>query len=81
MNYWMLVYRDMVTYTGSECNKIGVGYTAFQTQGQRCNVPVNSCLSNQIYDLLMEDLSRVQQLQAPKYLITGQFLPENIDFR
>mmetsp|Transcript_23112 Transcript_23112/g.20511 ORF Transcript_23112/g.20511 Transcript_23112/m.20511 type:complete len:118 (+) Transcript_23112:619-972(+) len=35
MNYWMLVYRDMITFTGDECNKIGVGYTAFQTQGQR----------------------------------------------
>lgn len=42
MNYWMLVFRDMITFTGSECNKIGVGYTAFQTQGQRCDVPVNS---------------------------------------
>lgn len=80
MNYWLLVNREMVTFTGSECNKIGVGYTAFQTQGQRCNVPVNSCLENQIHDILMEDIERVQNQQSPHYLVTGQFEPENLKY-
>lgn len=32
IDQWMLIPNTMVTLDGSECNKIGVGYTAFYTQ-------------------------------------------------
>lgn len=70
----------MITFDGSEWNKIGVGYTAFQTQGQRWSQPVNTWLANQIYDLLTDDLTRIQNHNSPEYLVTSNFLPDNINY-
>lgn len=34
---WMFIPREMVTLDGSECNKIGVGYSAFRNEASNFN--------------------------------------------
>ena len=70
----------MITFDGSEWNKIGVGYTAFEIQGQRWNQPVNSWLANQIYDLLNNDLNNIKLNLLPEYLVSADFIPQNINY-
>jgi len=48
-DYFMLVDDHHVT-TGSECNKIGVGYEAFSMQSRACERVFRSCLGNQLHD-------------------------------
>ncbi|ONM22990.1 Protein HAPLESS 2 [Zea mays] len=52
---WMLLERVRFT-DGVECNKIGVGYEAFQNQPNFCASPFESCLNNQLWTFL-EDAS------------------------
>ena len=48
---------------------IGVGYYAFNTQGQRCEVQKGSCLNNQIYHFENEDYNNIINGKKPKYLL------------
>ena len=41
------------TLDGNECDKIGVGFFAFNSQSEKCNVEAGSCLNNQIYHLYL----------------------------
>lgn len=66
---WMLVDKDKFTIDGSQCDKIGVSFTAFQNQKEKCNVPVQSCLKNQIIDLYREDAERYMKGLNTEYLI------------
>ncbi len=66
---WMLVSASEITFTGLECDKIGVSYTPFQTESSKCLLTVGSCLSNQIYDLYNSDLKRISAGKSPQYLI------------
>ena len=68
--YWMLVKNTMFTLDGRECDKIGSSYFAFKTQGSKCQVSRGSCLNNQIYDLINEDLYLMQNNKSPKYLLS-----------
>jgi hypothetical protein len=43
---WMFIPREMVTVDSTECNKIGVGYSAFRNEPNNCGKPVGSCLLN-----------------------------------
>lgn len=45
---WMLLERVRFTLDGLECNKIGVGYEAFNGQPNFCASPFWSCLHNQL---------------------------------
>ena len=45
---WLIVPKTMVSVAGTECSKIGTGYTAFDLQGNACEAPGGSCLGNQI---------------------------------
>jgi hypothetical protein len=69
---WMIIPRHMVTIDGSECNKIGVGYTAFRQHGLfgGCRVAQGSCLANQLFDYIQLDGLRVQHGLAPLYNIS-----------
>ena len=58
---WLLVDRQMVTTDGSECNKIGVGYSAFQNQANKCQQRAGSCTGNQIMALIATDTQRKAQ--------------------
>ena len=41
MSGWMLVDQSLVTLDGSECNKIGVGFSAFRYQPVRAPQPLS----------------------------------------
>ncbi|KAL2936380.1 Protein HAPLESS 2 [Bienertia sinuspersici] len=45
---YMLLERVRFTLDGLECNKIGVGYEAFNSQPDFCTSPYWSCLHNQL---------------------------------
>lgn len=47
---WMLLERLRFTLDGTECNKIGVGYEAFNDQPNFCSSPFWSCLHNQLWN-------------------------------
>ena len=66
---WVILPPAMVTTTG-ECDKVGVGYSAFRVQSEKCNQQIGSCLKNQIYDLGEEDNARVAGGMEPLYNIT-----------
>ena len=69
LDMWVVLPPQMVTTTG-ECNKVGVGYTAFRTLSEKCNQPIGTCLKNQIYDLAVEDEARIAGGMEPLYNIT-----------
>ena len=43
---YMIVDKDKVSFDGSECNKIGTSFKAFNTQQNACDLPGSSCLGN-----------------------------------
>lgn len=47
---WMLLERVRFTLDGNECNKIGVGYDAFNNQPNFCSAPFWACLQNQLWN-------------------------------
>lgn len=47
---WMLLERVRFTLDGLECNKIGVGYDAFNAQSAFCSASFWSCLHNQLWN-------------------------------
>lgn len=69
LDMWVVLPPNLVTTTG-ECNKVGVSYSAFRYQGDACNKPLGSCLSNQIYDLGVQDSARIASGMPPLYNIT-----------
>ncbi|PIN10939.1 hypothetical protein CDL12_16468 [Handroanthus impetiginosus] len=50
LSMWMLLERVRFTLDGLECNKIGVGYEAFNSQPDFCAAPFWSCLHNQLWN-------------------------------
>ena len=40
MSRWMFITQDGVTLDGTECDKIGVSYEAFQNQANKCNMMI-----------------------------------------
>lgn len=47
---WMLLDQGLYTLDGSECNKIGTSFQAFQFESDKCHRFVGSCLANQLLD-------------------------------
>ncbi|GMN32298.1 hypothetical protein TIFTF001_003601 [Ficus carica] len=47
---WMLLERLRFTLDGMECNKIGVGFEAFNEQPNFCSSPFWTCLHNQLWN-------------------------------
>ena len=66
---WMLVDKIKFSPDGSECDKIGVGFFAFNSQSEKCNIEAGSCLNNQIYHLFQKDIQRLQEGKNPEYLL------------
>jgi len=66
---WMLIPKNYFTLDGTECNKIGVSYSAFISQGNRCQMHVGDCLHNQIYDLYYSDINLITSGDNPNYLL------------
>lgn len=69
---WMIVDKEGVSVSGgSECNKIGVSYEAFSTQGRACESNRGSCLANQPYDLYQSDLLSLSQQRQTRYFLSS----------
>ena len=66
---WMLVDKMKFSLDGKECDKIGVGFFAFQSQSEKCNIETGSCLNNQIHHLYQSDIEKIQQGKNPEYLM------------
>ena len=66
---WMLIDKIRFTLDGSECNKIGVGYSAFRHQTDRCDYEEGSCLKNQLSHLYDQDTTRLYYGQNVEYLL------------
>jgi hypothetical protein len=66
---WLLVDPTQITYDGTECNKIGVSYYAFQSQSDRCILIAGSCLANQILHLLNSDAQNVAAGKPARYIL------------
>ena len=76
---WMLIEQYKTT-TGSECDKIGVSYSAFNSQGSKCDIPFGSCLGNQLEDYYQSDLALERQGRVGSYFTKfhkqgGDFIP------
>ena len=67
---WLLLDKGMVTLDGSECDKVGVGFSAFRGQPMRCFRAPGSCLRNQIVDILSEERERTDASRQPLYLLS-----------
>ncbi|XP_057978351.1 protein HAPLESS 2 [Malania oleifera] len=70
---WMLLERVRFTLDGLECNKIGVGYEAFNGQPNFCSSPFWSCLHNQLWNFWEADQNRISRKQSPLYGVEGRF--------
>ncbi|XP_062193283.1 protein HAPLESS 2-B-like isoform X2 [Phragmites australis] len=70
---WMLLERVRFTLEGLECNKIGVGYEAYQNQPNFCSSPFWSCLYNQLWNFWEADKNRINRNQQPQYVVEGRF--------
>ncbi|CAN6222982.1 unnamed protein product [Urochloa humidicola] len=67
---WMLLERVRF---GPECNKIGVGYQAFQSQPNFCSAPLSSCLNEQLSNFWESDKNRIDRNQVPQYIVEGRY--------
>ncbi|XP_031091603.1 protein HAPLESS 2 isoform X2 [Ipomoea triloba] len=70
---WMLLERVRFTLDGLECNKIGVGFDAFNSQPDFCSAPFWSCLHNQLWNFWDADQNRIARNQVPLYCVQGRF--------
>mmetsp|Transcript_60799 Transcript_60799/g.131912 ORF Transcript_60799/g.131912 Transcript_60799/m.131912 type:complete len:595 (-) Transcript_60799:76-1860(-) len=67
----MLVDRSAFDLSGLECNKVGVSYTAFKRQREKCESPAGSCLDSQLDDLHAADVARLERGLSPRSLVSG----------
>eukprot|EP00796_Vickermania_ingenoplastis_P005608 gene5609-4029_t len=68
---YMILSNTMVTLDGTECNKVGVSYFAFNSQGSRCELAPGSCLRNQLAELRAADAKRAAAGVPTKYLASS----------
>ncbi|GET92560.1 hypothetical protein, conserved [Leishmania tarentolae] len=76
---WLLLPTNLVTLDGRECDKVGVSYEAFASQGNKCNLRPGSCLSSQLEDYRTADLKQIADGNKGQYMATsfGEFNLEN----
>ncbi|KAL5559362.1 hypothetical protein UlMin_035573 [Ulmus minor] len=70
---WMLLERVRFTIDGRECDKIGVGYEAFNHQSNFCSEPYGSCLHGQLWNYWETDQSRISSNLSAMYTVAGRF--------
>jgi len=47
---YLVLDRELFSFSGADCGKIGTSYQAFQTQTTPCNQAPGSCLEGQLRD-------------------------------
>ncbi|EXC34107.1 hypothetical protein L484_010565 [Morus notabilis] len=74
-DFYLVIPRQRLRFTldGTECNKIGVGYEAFNDQPNFCSSPFLSCLHNQLWNFWEADQNRIRRKQLPLYGVQGRF--------
>ena len=68
---WLFVAKSDVTLDGTQCNKIGVSYNGFNSQGSRCQMPAGYCVKNQIDDFRAYDLALAQKGLKGDYMVSN----------
>lgn len=68
---YMILPDTMITIDGTECNKVGVSYYAFNSQGNRCQMSAGSCLENQLTDFRTSDMLRIAKGESPQYMVAA----------
>ncbi|XP_019853252.1 PREDICTED: uncharacterized protein LOC109582771 [Amphimedon queenslandica] len=71
MSEWLLVGKEHFALSGYHCNKIGVSYSAFTHQTDRCSNVFGSCLQGQPYHFWERDKERVKSGLKPLYMLHG----------
>lgn len=78
---WMMVDKGRMTFDGSECNKIGTSFEAFKVrQGDACRQKVDSCLENQLADLVEADAAMAASGRLGEYMLPnfGDLFPARV---
>ncbi|KAK6935339.1 Generative cell specific-1/HAP2 domain [Dillenia turbinata] len=70
---WMLLERMRFSLHGSECDKIGVSYEAFNGQPNFCSAQLGSCLQNQLWHYWEGDRQRINANLPPQFAVEGRF--------
>ncbi|KAG8345676.1 hypothetical protein TRVL_03495 [Trypanosoma vivax] len=65
---WMFLDKHLVSLQGRECNKIGVSYEGFVTQGSRCVSRPGTCLADQLEDYRQRDVVAEAHGRRGKYM-------------
>lgn len=78
---WMLLDRADVSITGDDCNKVGVGYSAFSIQPSGCSAKAGECLKNQLEtyyqaDAYADAAGRAGQYWVKYHTMGGPFNPK-----
>lgn len=68
---YMILPDTMITIDGTECNKVGVSYYAFNSQGNRCQMSAGSCLENQLTNFRTSDMLRISKGESPQYMVAA----------
>lgn len=68
---WMLIRDNFVSFDGRDCNRIGVSYEAFRTQGDACNQLIGTCLAGQLEDYYQEGTHFLPSFGATEYEVTS----------
>lgn len=68
---WLIVAASHVSVDGTSCNKIGVSYEGFNSQGSRCEMRSGSCTRNQIDDLRALDIAAIARGERGKYVVSS----------
>lgn len=66
---WMLIDRSLFTTDGTECNKIGVSYSAFRHESDRCAKRAGSCLGGQLESYRAADAARAAEGRAEQHMV------------
>lgn len=77
---WMLLERLRFTIDGFECNKIGVGYEAFNGQPNLCSSPFWSCLHNQLWNYRDVSIANWTVVSAICFIPINRFYSQSLLF-
>ncbi|EPY22600.1 hypothetical protein STCU_08211 [Strigomonas culicis] len=68
---WMIISTSLVTLDGRDCDKIGVSYEAFASQGNACYLDPGSCLNSQLEDYRTTDQTSIANGGRGSYMATS----------